>query len=120
GWLEQDRGVRFGPVLLRPQGEDPGPPPLTEGGETPFPTSRSFKQPALTEASLEFLDPTVEPSTWRVSRALVLLGRSPACKVRLTGPKVSRFHASLVRTPAGIWVVDLLSSGRVRVNGAPV
>jgi len=50
---------------------------------------------------------------------VVLVGRSPGCGVRLPGPGVSTHHCSLVRTPLGLWVVDLLGLG-IRVNGAAV
>jgi hypothetical protein len=48
---------------------------------------------------------------------LTLVGRSPRCHVRLPDPGASRFVCALVRTPVGVWVVDLLSSRGVVVNG---
>jgi hypothetical protein len=52
-------------------------------------------------------------------RALVMLGRSRPCWVRLPSRDVSRIHCGLVRTPAGIWVVDLLGRGGIAVNEHP-
>jgi hypothetical protein len=49
-----------------------------------------------------------------------LFGRSEECQLVLTDDSISRYHGSLVRTPAGIWVVDLLSREGVWVNGLRV
>jgi pSer/pThr/pTyr-binding forkhead associated (FHA) protein len=69
-------------------------------------------QPSRTE-----LVPTGNTS---ISRTLVLIGSSPDCKIRLPSDRVASFHASLVKTPAGIFVVDLLAPGGIRVNGEKV
>jgi hypothetical protein len=52
-----------------------------------------------------------------MSRALALIGRSTACQVRLMNPSVSNFHAAMVRTPSGVWIVDLLSREGIEVDG---
>jgi pSer/pThr/pTyr-binding forkhead associated (FHA) protein len=120
GWVDTERGIRIGTVRIRPLEIAPGQSSQSDEGDAPLPISRSFKHPALAKASLEFLDPTTERSTQRVSRALTFIGRWAPCKVMLEGPEVSRFHGCLVRTPAGIWVVDLLSRRGILVNGEQV
>src|SRR5262249_60931750 len=77
-------------------------------------------QPGLAEGVLQFLGPASEQPAWRISRPLVLMGRARICKVRLPGSEISKIHCSLVRTPQGIWVVDLFGRGGLRVNGEPV
>ena len=52
-----------------------------------------------------------------MNRTLALVGRSPECKVLLSGNDVSLFHCSLVRTVLGVWVVNLLAREGTRVNG---
>ena len=47
---------------------------------------------------------------------LALIGRSPACKIRIVEPDVSKFHCSVVLTPHGVWVVDLYGQNGVFVN----
>ena len=42
------------------------------------------------------------------------------CQLVLTDDSVSRFHAALVPTPSGVWVVDLLAREGVHVNGQRV
>jgi pSer/pThr/pTyr-binding forkhead associated (FHA) protein len=113
GWLGSGTPVRIGPFRLEHRGPPEGDPP--DGSS---PTARP-DQPTSPAPLLEFLDPTAQPSTWSLEPALVLLGTSPACKIQLSGPGASRFHASLVRTPRGVWAVDLLGRGGILVNGVP-
>ena len=75
---------------------------------------------SLPEASLEFVAGVKQPTRWPMKCALALVGRSWDCKVRLGGSTVGRFHCSLVRTPFGIWVIDLLSEGGIQLNGRRV
>ena len=114
GWVAPGPGVGVGAFRIRPMpgGADPG-----EPGD-PLPIARSSGSAPLAEATLEFLGPAIGPSSWRLSRTLVLLGGSPACKVRLRGEGVAEIHASLVRTRGGVWVVDLLGPGGVLLNGS--
>jgi hypothetical protein len=51
------------------------------------------------------------------SAPLTLIGTSKACDLMLDDDSVSRVHASLVSTPDGLWVVDLLGRGGVAVDG---
>jgi hypothetical protein len=45
-----------------------------------------------------------------------LVGSKSGCKFRLADPSVSAVHCSLLRTPEGLWVVDLLGRGGITVN----
>jgi predicted component of type VI protein secretion system len=49
-----------------------------------------------------------------------LIGSASGCKFRLTDPSVSRFHGCLVRSSAGLWIVDLLGQRGITVNDVPV
>jgi pSer/pThr/pTyr-binding forkhead associated (FHA) protein len=115
GWLGRGHSLRIGPYRVGRWGEES--PPETDEAEPPSPVSRAFEPPGLVEGILEFLDPSVEPTTWPISQVLVLLGRSPACKIQLSGSNVSKLHCSLVRTAQGVWAVDLLGRGGILVNG---
>jgi pSer/pThr/pTyr-binding forkhead associated (FHA) protein len=53
----------------------------------------------------------------RVSRTVALVGNSERCRIRLAGEAISRCHCSLVPTPQGVWVIDLLSRTGISVNG---
>jgi pSer/pThr/pTyr-binding forkhead associated (FHA) protein len=128
GWLEGKQTIRIGSYRVKLM--DAGLPASLHAGESgnqeaPL-LSRRLKDLALGGVSLEFMprngDPEIdEPlGRWKMQRVLALVGRSPTCKVRLVHPSVSRIHCSLVRTPLGLWVIDLLGRKGTLVNGIPV
>jgi pSer/pThr/pTyr-binding forkhead associated (FHA) protein len=117
GWVDRGQSVEVGPIRIHfeCQGDEAG--SAGRGGHLPI--SRSFEWSTLPDARLEFLGKESSRKPWQVSRALALIGRSPTCRVRLLGPEIARIHAALVRTPLGIWVVDLLGREEgLRVGGA--
>jgi pSer/pThr/pTyr-binding forkhead associated (FHA) protein len=57
---------------------------------------------------------------WRLNRVLSLVGRSARCRVRLPDLSVSSIHCSVVATPSGVWVTDLLSREGTKLRGESV
>jgi pSer/pThr/pTyr-binding forkhead associated (FHA) protein len=129
GWIDPGHPIEIGPFVIRRAGAV-----TSEGEGAP---SSSFNLPSLSMSSnpaalrwegpgpdvvLEFPDQSSGAglSRWRMSRAVTLVGRAPGCRVRLPSADVSWYHSSLVRTPAGVWVVDLMSRSGVSVNGTPL
>jgi pSer/pThr/pTyr-binding forkhead associated (FHA) protein len=113
GWINPHQSLRLGNHVLRllqPLGNNPGVfDPMVAG---------SLKQPLLT---LEFSHGRTTRSQWSMNRVLALIGTVGQCKVRLHDRKgVAPFHASLVCTPKGAWVVDLLGPAGVYHNGEKV
>ncbi len=104
GWLEPGRAIQIGPYSVRP--------------EILPPTDRDY--PPLPIVTWTITSPSEDPSFWTMNRGLALIGRSPACRVRLPESDVSRFHCSLVLTTSGVWAIDLLSQRPVLVNGQPI
>jgi len=104
GWLERGRAIQIGPFAVRPQWPAPG--------------SRSSEPPP--GVTWELPGRAIGQAIWRMDRHLVLIGRSPACKIRIVEPDVSKFHCSLVLTAHGLWVVDLLGQKGVFVNDEAV
>ena len=104
GWLEPGRAIQIGPVAVRPEWPDPG--DLAEGSH-----------PGVT---WELPGRAVGRSSWRMDRHLVLIGRSPSCKIRIVEPDVSKFHCGVVLTVHGVWVVDLLGQNGIFVNDRQV
>src|SRR6185437_5927630 len=51
---------------------------------------------------------------------LVLIGSAADCQVRVLDPSVSNYHCSLLQTPSGLWVIDLLGREGISVNGTDV
>ena len=121
GWLEEGRRLCAGPFVIRrfvddnqansTQRELPRDTPLVAlaCGHTPLP-----------EVALEFLNGPSQSMSRPVHRVMSLIGSARGCKFRLTDPSVSRFHGSLLRTSAGLWIVDLLGQRGITVNKVPV
>jgi pSer/pThr/pTyr-binding forkhead associated (FHA) protein len=110
GWLEPGKAIRIGSFLLRVK--------PTAAPDGTIPGDGWFGQ-ALPEVTLEFANRATQSTTWRMSSVLAFAGRSPECRVHLVGESVSSFHCSLVRTPLGLWVVDLFGRNGILVNDAP-
>jgi pSer/pThr/pTyr-binding forkhead associated (FHA) protein len=116
GWLTCSDPVRMGGVSLRLANAAPG--GRVAPRQQPGLPVRTF-DPQRRQIVLEFLaGPPAR--TWVMNRALALVGHGPTCAVRLRGPGVATFHASLVRTAWGLWVVGLAPDCGVRVNGKGV
>jgi pSer/pThr/pTyr-binding forkhead associated (FHA) protein len=109
--------IGIGSYQIRLAGDEQTTPDLYPGPSTRLdPLSPAI--PARDDLPLITLEPLNAPSvpTWRIDRVLTLVGRAPECRMRLTDVGLSRFHCSLLRTPLGVWVVDLLGREGVRVN----
>ncbi len=114
GWLERDHVIRIGTYSVRyADGGPPDAPPAINNA-SPL-TAYTLNGRPLPEVVLEFLN--VNPKrTWEMNSVLALVGRAPECRIRLKGGGTSEYHCSLLRTPLGVWVVDLLSREGVRMN----
>ncbi|WP_406701188.1 FHA domain-containing protein [Singulisphaera sp. Ch08] len=116
GWIDGSGEMRLGSVGLRMRGGDGrvhAPVP-----EWPSPLSESYAEAhPLPAVTLEIENGGSHVPSWSMSRVMVLIGRSPACQLRLHSPLVSDFHCSLLRTGSGLWLIDLLSQGGVYVDG---
>lgn len=75
---------------------------------------------ALPQVDLEFLHDKAKQPTWSVNRVITLIGRGPQCKLRFEAKSISTVHCSLVLTPKGLWVVDLLGRDGTKVNGESI
>lgn len=113
GWVTSATRLQIGPAVFRVQGEE-------EGGEGRLHPLSTLYARTLPTAVLEIDGVVGQTYGWRMGRALALIGRSTACQVRLMNPSISNFHAALVRTPSGVWIVDLLSREGLEVDGTYV
>ncbi len=104
GWLDPVRAIQIGPYSVRP-----ALPPVQDRDYPPLPVV-TWTIPARDEGS----------TLWTMNRGLALVGRSPACRIRIPDSDVSRFHCGLVLTTSGVWAIDLLSQRPIVVNGRPV
>ena len=83
--------------------------------EDRLPSSGSFPL-----ASFDIYEGNLHVARWRLNRVLSLVGRSARCRVRLPDVSVSCVHCSVVATPKGVWVVDLLSREGTRLRNEPI
>ena len=122
GWVDFGQSIRIGSCTLRVGGDKQVEP--AQAGVTPCLLSpldsRPSHQDPLPGVTLEFLNGTSDHHAWRMSRILALVGSGPRCKVQLVDPSVSPFHCSLLRTATGLWAIDLLAPGGIRVGGEQV
>ncbi len=117
GWLAPGEALRIGPYevrLVRAGGERAAAPAWSPT-ETRRPDA-SGGWPAVVELSREGRT----EARCRLTRVLTLVGRSPACRLRLSSRTVSRYHCALLRTATAVWAVDLRGRGGLRVGGTPV
>jgi pSer/pThr/pTyr-binding forkhead associated (FHA) protein len=121
GWLAGRGFIGVGPyVIRRPTTVSGGDPALGElPRDTPL-AAQAFGREPLPNVALEFLNGPSQSMRWPMHRVMSLIGSAKGCKFRLTDPSVSAFHASLLRTPAGLWVVDLRGNRSITVNAVPV
>jgi pSer/pThr/pTyr-binding forkhead associated (FHA) protein len=117
--LLDHQGISIGPYTIRPVYE--GSPDETglSSQFSPLP-SDADNSPSQARLCLELFSDNTRQRTWMVDRPLTLVGRASFCKLRLHSAMVSRAHCALVNTPAGLWVVDLLSRKGISVNRAAV
>jgi pSer/pThr/pTyr-binding forkhead associated (FHA) protein len=119
GWLDDGQTIMVGPYTLRPSPVDVRGPSSGED-ETrrvnPM-LARSSEPYDLPRVSLEFQSRSSGHSVWRMNPILALVGSSSRAKVRLLDSNVSKLHCALLRTPQGLWAVDLLGRGGIAVNG---
>ena len=122
GWLGGAGLLQIGPfVIRRASGDAPAGDfgPREAGRESPL-AVRAFGREPLPEVGLEFLNGPSQATVWPMNRVMSLIGSAQGCKFRLTDPSVSAFHASLLRTPTGLWAVDLRGGRSISINSDPV
>jgi pSer/pThr/pTyr-binding forkhead associated (FHA) protein len=113
--VDRDRPIRIGPFRIRLLAgtlEDTPTRPALHGGNG----TTHDGVPNVIELSHRAL----RQSRCDLPPGLALVGSSADCPIRLVDPCVSNYHASLVHTGVGVWIVDLLGHDGVRVNGHAV
>ncbi|HEY7326481.1 MAG TPA: FHA domain-containing protein [Gemmataceae bacterium] len=120
GWLHPDRGIQIGPFsleLARTAGAGGG--AVHEVADEGDPLQDRVNDLDLLPCITVERDDKIV-AQMRMNRVLVLVGSSPACRVRLREAGVAKYHCSLVSTPEGIWMIDLLSETGTYLDGQPV
>jgi pSer/pThr/pTyr-binding forkhead associated (FHA) protein len=116
GWLRPGQEIQIGPFTLSLATADRAGGRPEEGIEDWDPLQdRVNDTRPLPQVTVELGNEVL--SRLNMNRVLVLVGSSPACRVRLRDTRVSKYHCSLVRTPQGVWLVDLLNGTGTCLNG---
>lgn len=115
GWFEPESELSVGPYTLKHL--------RSQSSELIRPaTSTVSPSTRLPIVDLEFLNKKGTRrggQTRRIVGPVTLVGASRQCDLWLRDDSVSKVHASLVLTPQGLWVVDLLGRDSVLVDGRP-
>ena len=74
----------------------------------------------LPKAELGLLNTSAKGRLWPINRVVTLIGRDENCRITIPDERISRVHCSLLLLPSGLWVIDLLGKGGIKVNGQPV
>ena len=121
GWMEGGSPIWIGPYRIRLGKDDLAAAESLAAPDLPSPLTPLMSGTIpLPDVTLEFLKFRTRPS-WRMNdRVLALVGRSRDCQVRISDLSVSRFHCSLLRTPLGVWAVDLLGREGIQISGGNV
>jgi pSer/pThr/pTyr-binding forkhead associated (FHA) protein len=123
GWLTGNGFLGVGPYAIRRRAAATEPAGEAALDEPPWDlplVAQAYSREPVPEVALEFLNGPSRATVWPMRRVLSMIGSARSCKFRLTDRSVSAFHASLVRTPAGLWVVDLRGGHSISVNGVPM
>jgi pSer/pThr/pTyr-binding forkhead associated (FHA) protein len=114
GWFDPGSELTAGPYTIMHV--------APEGVTSTALSTRVRETPALPSIELALINArstSKKRSVLKISMSLTLIGSSRQCDVWLKDESVSRVHASLVLTPYGLWIVDLLGREGVRVDGRP-
>jgi pSer/pThr/pTyr-binding forkhead associated (FHA) protein len=122
GSLDENRFIQVGPYRIRRIGRNPGLDQQAAAIDGSVPSDQAPNEAgSVARAALELpIRMGDSPSLWPLGERVVLVGRGAECDLVLTDESASRFHAALVPTRAGVWVVDLLAREGTHVNGERV
>ena len=122
GWLEPGTSIQVGQYRihrtdLQPEDRpsrgmsDPFSPPEDVGSD-PHPLPRPiWELPFRIDG---------RSSTWAPAGLLTMVGRADKCQFVLADNAISQYHACLVSTPLGLWMIDLATREGTYVNGMRV
>jgi pSer/pThr/pTyr-binding forkhead associated (FHA) protein len=123
GWLRPNQHVRIGPYAMQLISEHQGAWSNADSGwsvANPLADRPSATARVPTSFMVEVSGGGTVLALGKMNRILALVGRSPRCLFHIKDPSLSDFHCSLVRTPAGLWVIDLHSLRGTFLGGRPI
>ncbi|MBX3440039.1 MAG: FHA domain-containing protein, partial [Planctomycetaceae bacterium] len=126
GWINTNEPVSLGPYSLTfertplPADDDVDERESSDAWSTNLDDAEMTDEdgtPGNEPMFLHFVNAGQKIKRYRVTRDVTLIGSGDGVKIHLSHPSVSPVHCSVVRTPRGLWLVDLLSTDGTIVNG---
>ncbi len=119
GWVNRGEPLRIGHTTIRLVGGDRAGESIVE----PAPTSSRYAsrldlQRVVLEYGVASAGKEGRYQREVLDRVLVLAGSSDRCKLRLGGHQVAGFVFTMVRTPKGLWLTNILPRNGATINGA--
>jgi anti-anti-sigma regulatory factor len=117
-WLTPKRRFRIGDHWLQLQGDG-----WTDDGDLPSPLDfkpRDDQRPefgVLPTVELQLVNTAAKGAVWPINRIITLVGRDERCRIKISDERISKVHCALLLLPTGLWVVDLLGKGGIKLNG---
>ncbi|MFQ5731415.1 MAG: FHA domain-containing protein [Planctomycetaceae bacterium] len=122
GWLLPEQSITIGPYAISHASPHAALPPETLSAINLL-TANGRECYQARDVELTFLNSrngTDGRRSWRLDQPITLLGKSSRCRLRVDHPSVSRVHCSLMVTPDGLWITDLLGKGGTWINGEKI
>ena len=115
-WFTAGESIRIGPYSLELCEDSAG---FAEGSSWEFAQYRFEQQRDVPKVVLKVVGGS-RKRTIPIHRDVTLLGSASNCDVRLRNFGVSKTHCSLVLTPEGLWVIDLLGRKGTIIDGREI
>lgn len=120
-WISSQNRIRIGTHWVQVEGEQ-----WQADALIPSPTEYKTRDEQrvefglLPKTELELLNTSAKGRMWPINRMVTLIGRDERCRITIPDERISRVHCALLLLPSGLWVIDLLGKGGVKVNDQPV
>lgn len=115
-WLSADRPFRIGGHRLKLE-EDWAADDLVSPLDFKPRDEQRIEYGTLPTVNLQLLNSSAKGVVWPINRVITLVGRDERCRIKISDDRISKVHCSLLLLPTGLWVVDLLGKGGIKLNG---
>ncbi|WP_143393114.1 FHA domain-containing protein [Fimbriiglobus ruber] len=121
-FLSPNIPVRIGPFLFTANAASAARPPIPGPDYNPFlpAPAAAPKIDSGSRVGLRFLNGRTVRAEWEVNRTMTFIGRAKDCKICLSADNIAPYHGYFLRTPKGLWVVDLVTEAGTWVNDEAV
>jgi len=117
GWLSDTDPVRIGPYHVRLADDKFSGCAASTHDELSNPLKELVRAGLFPQYCVELFDDSAADPIRSIDHRITLIGRDANCALRLDDSSVSRVHCALVLEQDGLWVVDLLGKGGIRLDG---